>query len=139
MKLTLLALAALAVGCSSSGNAPLPACKWPASLNPPETGYTWSVGRALVQCTGDCVTEVCVSNDPTSCPGEDNAVGGSSSCTPGGPRTCVDACKPTEYAFFATDLGCTTPTCGPNVPSGCYVPTGVSVSPEGAPMCCPCE
>ena len=144
MKLGMVVLvAALAVACSTtneSSTPALPACTWSANLNPPETGYTWSVGRALVQCTGDCVTEVCVSDDPTSCPG-DNGVGGSSTCTPsaGAPGTCVDTCKPDEYGFFASTLGCTTPTSGPNLPSRCYVPVGVAVSLEGAPMCCPCE
>jgi len=151
--------AVLLAACSSTSPASseLPACRWPANLNPPESGLaTWNVGRALVTC-GTCVTEVCVSNDPTGCPGNDaGAVGGGGAsngagegCTTPADQSlapCVDACKPNEYGFTEFNGGGGAPgpddgggaSQGPSIPSGCYHPSGVPNSTGGPLLCCPC-
>jgi len=92
------------------------------------------------------VTQVCVSDDPTSCPGEGDGVGGGSTCTPsaGSSRACADACKPNEYGLMDISVGPVGPyddgaeSQAPSIPSACYHPLGVALSAGGPSLCCPC-
>jgi hypothetical protein len=96
-----------------SGDGALPACTWPASLDdaaPPQC----SAARAYVACQDG---DLCMSNDPTTCPGVPGA-------------SCTDMCNANEYA-----VGCVGPL-APPLPAECR---GVfSGNGGGAVGCCPC-
>jgi hypothetical protein len=144
MRPALLAVAAvLLFACSSGGAAPvLPACTWPASLNPPDPGVSgWSIGRAILSC-GSGTTEVCASDDVSSCPS------GGGGVNPGGAslEPCVDVCKANEYGLMVSNGGgasgaadASSSAVGPNTPSSCYGPTGIPAFTEAYALCCPCE
>jgi hypothetical protein len=136
--------AALLAACSSGTTAPvLPACTWPASLNPPDPGVSgWSVGRTILQC-GRGTMEVCASDSETTCPS------GGGGVNPGGAslEPCVDVCKANEYGLMVSNGGggisatadSTSATVGPNAPSSCYSPTGIPAFSDAHALCCPCE
>jgi hypothetical protein len=142
------------VGCSSSsstssvsaadstGNSTsastLPACSWPASLDPPEDagGWSWSVGRTYIACDDGNDFEDCISPDGVTCPGPNGI--------PGATLTnCKNLCKADEYAVssggppaFLPDGGFTNPP-EPNLPASCRF---LSANPAGVAMyCCACE
>jgi hypothetical protein len=137
----------------SEASTALPACQWPASLNDGGRGAC-SVGRAYVECSypegfscaggpggsgggssGGGVTQLCISDDPTSCPGCESI---------NGPATCTNKCAPNEYVVSCGGLPPFPAAGGPpdvvyqQAPAGC-----VPVIPEGTAgnvySCCPCE
>lgn len=136
---------------------PLPACHWPASLDPanvPDGSLAlWGVSRTYVAC-GDSVLDG----------GAWEVFGGSDSSTSvsvGGPPStfpeCLMACEPDQYAVSQCDgsnfLGnCPPPDASvvyPSLPSGCGKPTSTFTKEEQkwgntsegptAVTCCPCE
>jgi hypothetical protein len=97
------------------------ACSWPASLD--DAGpRQCHAARASVSCElpgGE--TEVCLSDDPTTCPGASDA-------------SCTDLCHADEYAVACGGVG---PAPSPSLPAGCR-----SLPPNpggGISGCCPCE
>ena len=125
-------------GTSGAGSADLAECSWPASLDPPADGgpWGWSVARTYLTCKDGSATALCLSNDPTTCPGP-NAI-------PGATFTdCVNQCMPNEYAVEEggppqplPDGGFASPA-EPNLPPACrslgFTPAGTSY------LCCPCS
>jgi hypothetical protein len=141
---------------ASQDAGPLPACHWPANLNPssvPDGSIAvWGVGRAVIGC-GDSVLDG----------GAWQIMGLSDSATSSGiygvtgdAGPCVMGCKPDQYAIsecdpadygglcFAVDAA----VVGPSLPSGCGQPSPLftkiehtSDTSEGYPVfhCCPCE
>jgi hypothetical protein len=107
----------------------LPACTWPASLDAAdgETGQCVAA-RAYLSCKGsNGGGELCLSNDPTQCPGLNPIVGTTF-------FGCVDQCAADEYA-----VGCGGPGPGPwpQPPAGCRsLPSGPG---GGSVLCCPCD
>jgi hypothetical protein len=107
------------------------ACQWPASLNDAGPGAC-TVGRAYVVCSYPSGGgELCISDDPTSCPGFSSTA-------------CTNKCAPNEYA-----VSCGGPPPGPTAdggapaftyqeaPAGCV---SVGFTPGGNEYsCCPCE
>jgi hypothetical protein len=124
-------------GSSTDTSAGLPQCSWPADLDPPvDAGPAWSVGRTYLQCQDGSATELCVSDNLTSCPGTNPVVG----ATPG---PCVDLCKVDEYAVYSGGPPIFMPDGGvgyalmPNLPASCRQ---VGFNPGGwGTSCCPCE
>ena len=120
---------ASAVGVTSGGTAPLPACSWPASLDPAD-GATGQCGaaRMYLACKGsNGGGEECLSNDPAQCPGPNPIVGTTFSA-------CTDQCDAGEYA-----VACGGPGLGPwpTPPAGCRaLPSGPG---GGSVACCPCD
>jgi hypothetical protein len=112
------------VGSSSAGAGGVAACTWPASLDDADAAPgACHARRAMVQCQlPDGVTEGCLSDDPTQCPGAPDAGG-----------TCTDQCAQDEYAVACGQVGP-----GPigTPPAGCRslgaIPAGIVY------YCCPC-
>jgi hypothetical protein len=105
----------------------LPACRWPASLDAADAGTgACRPARAFLSCAADNgTTELCLSNDPTQCPGPN--------AQPGVTYTCHDQCEANEYglACGAIGVGLTGPP-----PEGCR---SVNPTPGGVDFyCCPC-
>jgi hypothetical protein len=121
---------------ASSSGATLPQCTWPADLDPPDAGPSWGIARLYLKCDDGSDTELCLSNDPTICPGS-NAI-------PGATETnCVDQCAADEYAVEYGGPPLIEPDGGfggypmPNLPATCH---GGGGFPSGAVIvCCPCE
>src|SRR5262249_11377628 len=105
----------------------LPACTWPAALDAADAGAgACRPARTLLDCTSpQGVSEVCISDDPTRCTGDNGAVAG--------PFTCHDTCAPNEYAVSCGKIGVGL-TVDP--PTGCH---DALASPGGIVFyCCPC-
>src|ERR1017187_8197176 len=88
-------------GNSRSNNGALPACTWPASLDPTDADNgQCTAARTLLGCSGgdSGVQEGCISNDPTQCPAGPVTV-------PGVSFTCHDQCAPTEYGVVCGSIG----------------------------------
>jgi hypothetical protein len=106
----------------------LPACTWPASLDAPDAGGTGAChpARLFLSCDGsNGVSEGCLSDDPSHCPGDD--------ATPGVTYSCHDTCAPNEYAVSCGSIGG-----GSSVdpPAGCH---SALATPAGIVFfCCPC-
>ena len=122
---------------SSDTGATLPACSWPASLDPTDAANGQCVAaRALLSCplTGGLtggLTHGCISNDPTQCPSDGVQIG-----APAGP--CLDQCQANEYAIECGTIGPGNPDAAPvaSPPTGCH---GMLVTPGGIWFeCCPC-
>ena len=121
-------------------------CRWPDNLNDAGPGVrACQVGRAFLQCiypsgvacgaiSSGPLTELCISDDPTSCP----------NCRPlPSGATCTDQCAPGHYA-----VSCGGPPLFPlpdsgaapvyqDTPIGC---TTAGVTPAGNTYsCCPCQ
>jgi len=110
----------------AGGTTTLPACTWPAALDAPDAGSgDCRAGRALLTCQGGNITELCISNDPSQCPGPD--------LTPGVSYTCTDFCAPREYAVVCGKIGV---GFSGDPPTGCHNP---QPTPGGTIFyCCPC-
>jgi hypothetical protein len=105
----------------------LAACTWPASLDSQDAGAgACQPAHALLSCTDGNVTELCLSDDPTRCPGV--------SALPGVTvDNCHDLCDPQEFAVVCGSVG-PGPTNDP--PAGCH---GAEATPAGIVFyCCPC-
>jgi hypothetical protein len=131
------------VGCDSSsplkssdggagaegGVASLPACTWPATLDDPDAGRgACRPARARLSCDSpnSGVHEVCVSEDPNHCSGDENVI-------PGATFICHDTCAANEYAAVCGAIG-PGPIADP--PAGCH---DALASPGGTVFyCCPC-
>lgn len=116
----------------SSGDGGLSSCFWPASLDPTDAAGNGQcvAGRAYLACTySNGSTELCVSNDPTQCPGPAQSANGTFSCQ--------NRCQPDEYAITCGQAGfggAPGPTPQPP-PASCRFLAGV----EGVSFgCCPC-
>jgi hypothetical protein len=120
-----LALAACAgnvAGSGSGGAGGLPACTWPASLDPTDaSGGKCTAARAYLVCADPSGGQVgCISDDPTRCPG-----------TAG--YGCKDQCNADEYGAVCGQVG---PGPEEAPPAGCRL---VGPTPAGiAFYCCPC-
>jgi hypothetical protein len=115
----------LAAACSSSSptSTALPACTWPAALDPPDVSTTACVAaRTYLSCKlPNGGGEDCLSNDPTRCSG---GIAG---------PTCTDLCNANEYAVACGGPG---PAQPPPLPSGCR---SLLAGPGGGISgCCPC-
>jgi hypothetical protein len=104
---------------------PLPACTWPASLDPTDAGNgQCRAARAFVSCDlSNGGIQGCLSNDPAHCPDQQ----------PGTTQTCHDQCGAHEYgiACGAMGVGLTSPP-----PEGCR---NMNATPGGIVFyCCPC-
>jgi hypothetical protein len=114
---------------SDASTAPLPACGWPASLDPTD-GSTGAcvAARTYLACQGSNGDGLdCISNDLTQCPGPNRVVGETFSA-------CKDECNANEYAVACGGPG---PAPPPAPPSGCRsLPSGPG---GGSISCCPCE
>jgi len=106
-------------------------CHWPESLNDAGPGAC-AVGYAYVDCRfpsgAGCL---CISNDPTSCPG----------CGPGSGATCENRCASNEYAVSCGGPPRLLPDGGfasyQQAPDACV---GIAGTPGGnLYSCCPCE
>jgi hypothetical protein len=117
-------------GATSGDASALPACTWPASLDPADADNGQCVAaRVLLACTyANGVGEGCISNDPTQCPGP---------AQPDGPFTCLDQCEPGEYAIRCGQVGGgLAPPAPPPPPAGCR---NMEATPGGIWFeCCPC-
>ncbi len=128
-----------AAGCRSNANTGTAApteCTWPASASPADAG-PWGpiAARYLLRCKDGPDFEICLSDDPNTCPGPNAIQGGTIS-------DCVDQCAETEYAINAggppefLDGGAVFPPAY-TPPANCRSLFG---SPSGvASWCCPCE
>ena len=113
----------------------LPACSWPASLDPSDAGSRGQcvAGRAYLSCAGsNGGGEDCLSDDLTQCPGPN--------ATPGVTYSnCKDLCDEDEYAAICGTVGpppADASMAAMQPPSGCRM---VAANPGGAePYCCPC-
>jgi hypothetical protein len=122
-------------GSDSSADAPsggdmaaLPACRWPAILDPVDGSTGQCVAaRTVLSCQGSTGGgEGCLSDDPTRCPGPDPIVGETFSA-------CKDQCNSDEYAVACGGPG---PGPWPAPPSGCR---GLPTGPGGGSLsCCRC-
>jgi hypothetical protein len=134
---------------STDASLPLPACAWPA---PVDAGPgACRVGRVHLECTYPAglacadgmtwtspegpVSMLCLSEDPTGCPG----------CHPiAGTATCKSKCAPNQYATscggpprLALDGGGVDPGYYEEPPEACTLTTP---TPSGMGFwCCPCE
>ncbi len=101
-------------------------CTWPASLDPTDasTGQC-AAARSYLSCQGsNGVTELCLSNDPTQCPGPN--------LQPGVSFTCSDRCNTSEYGVEC-GFG---PGPAPQAASNCR---SMGITPGGTGFyCCPC-
>src|SRR4030081_3933934 len=81
-------------GCSTSSGAALPACTWPASLDPSDASDGRCVAaRAYLTCTAPGGGgAACISNDLTQCPGSAG-------------ETCEDQCHADEYGAACGKVG----------------------------------
>jgi hypothetical protein len=135
--LSLLAIAAaVSSSCSSmsstSDGAPataqLPACSWPASLDPIDaaSGQCRGAARAVLSCVDPGgAGEICLSNDLAGCPDRAGSAAGSS--------TCQDLCNAGEYGIICGAVG---PVPEVQPPSGCR---SRAPTPAGVVFyCCPC-
>jgi hypothetical protein len=144
MRTTFLALAVVLTACSSQsdptgvGASELPQCSWPASLDPPSDGgaWGWSVARTYLSCKDGDDTALCLSDDPTTCPGSNPIAGATYT-------DCVNQCHPDEYAVASGGPPQPLPDGGdaypaePNLPASCR---SVGITPSGRGFsCCPCE
>ncbi len=102
-------------------------CAWPASLDSRDAGAgACQPAHALLSCTGGNLTELCLSDDPTQCPG-DNAVPNVTF------NDCHDLCGSQEYAVVCGSVG---PGPISDPPAGCH---GAEATPAGIVFyCCPC-
>jgi hypothetical protein len=114
--------------------ATLPACTWPASLDPIDASNGQCVAaRVYLSCAGsNGGGEGCLSNDPTQCPGPN--------VTPGVTYSnCQNQCQAHEYAMVCGFIGPApqdASNSASNPPSGCRI---VATNPSGSePYCCPC-
>jgi hypothetical protein len=108
--------------------ASLPACSWPASLDPADGSMGQCVAaRTYLACQGsNGGGEDCLSNNPTLCPGPNPVVGVTFSA-------CKDQCNADEYAVACGGPG---PGQWPAPPAGCR---GLPSGPGGGSVsCCPC-
>ena len=122
-------------GPDSSADAPgggdmeaLPACRWPATLDPADGSTGQCVAaRAYLSCQGsNGGGEGCLSNDKTKCPGPNPVVGETF-------PACKDECNPDEYAVACGGPG---PGPWPAPPAECR---GLPNGPGGGSLsCCPC-
>jgi hypothetical protein len=113
---------------SGGDMAALPACGWPATLDPADGSTGQCVAaRTYLECQGSKGGgEGCLSSDATQCPGPDPISGETFSA-------CKDQCNADEYA-----VGCGGPGPGPwpAPPAGCR---GLPSGPGGGSLsCCPC-
>jgi hypothetical protein len=110
----------------------LPACSWPASLDPTDTmnGGQCVAARTLLSCPLSGATQLCISNDPTQCP-----AGGAQAGAPSGP--CRDHCQANEYAISCGTIGPGNHAAlVASPPTGCH---GALTTPGGIYFeCCPC-
>jgi hypothetical protein len=122
---------------STTGSPVASSCAWPANLASQADAGSWapSVGRYFLSCKDGAAFELCVSDDPTTCPGPNAIADGTLS-------DCVDKCNANEFVVAAggppqlqPDGGFLLPP-SPDLPSGCRSvgnnPAGVTYS------CCPC-
>jgi hypothetical protein len=117
----------------TEGATGLPACTWPASLDPTDASNGQCVAaRALLSCPlAGGVTEGCLSNDLTQCPS-----GGPQAGAPSG--ACQDECQANEYALSCGTIGPGNQDAEPPPPppAACR---GAGVTPAGIYYeCCPC-
>jgi len=113
----------------SDAIAELPACSWPAALNPPQTEPgQCTAARVELSCLGsNGVTGGCFSDNLQTCPDLSFEVNVPNA-------VCHSVCKPNEYAVACGGIG-PTPIADP--PAGC---TGGLASPGGViDYCCPCN
>jgi hypothetical protein len=104
---------------------------WPASLDATDAADGRCVaGRAYLSCMSNSATELCVSDDPTQCPGP---------AQPGnGTFACHNQCAPYEYAITCGQggFGGTPEPTPPPPPASCRFLAAV----EGVSFgCCPCD
>jgi hypothetical protein len=112
----------------NASNAELPACSWPAALNPPQTTRgQCTAARVELSCLGsNGVTEDCFTDNLQSCPDQSNVA------VPN--AVCHSICKPNEYAVACGSVG-PGPIADP--PAGCTMPLS---TPAGiVDWCCPCN
>ena len=110
--------------------APPTACPTLESLNStdaPQIGY--SAKRMLLDCTGSGVTETCVADDATACPGSGPVVGDSA--------VCRNLCAANEYGLSYGAVGPLGPPASIPLPAGaCRL--GLPTPGGIAFYCCPC-
>jgi hypothetical protein len=103
------------------------ACTWPASLDVRDAGVgACRPAHALLSCELGQLTELCLSDDSTKCPGDDVA--------PGATAACHDLCGQQEFGVVcgAVGVGLTG-----DPPAGCH---GAQDTPAGIVFyCCPCD
>jgi hypothetical protein len=107
----------------------LPACTWPASLDPTDSSTGQCAAyRTFLSCKGsNGGGEGCLSNDPTQCPGPNPVVGVTFS-------GCEDQCNADEYAVGCGGVGPAGPSA--QLPAGCR---SLPPNPGGVLFgCCPC-
>jgi hypothetical protein len=116
---------------SDSGATQLPACRWPAALDPTDGAATGQcrAARAFVTCQdGTGGGQGCLSNDPMRCP--------DLSAQPAVGLTCQNECAANEYGAACGSVGPSTAPF-PTPPTGCRM---VAPTPGGiAFYCCPCN
>jgi hypothetical protein len=91
-----------------------------------QVGY--SAKRMLLECTGSGITETCVANDATSCPGSDPIVGNSA--------VCRNLCAANEYGLSYGGVGPLAPPPSIALPAACKL--GLPTPGGTAFYCCPC-
>jgi hypothetical protein len=121
-------------GGANEAGAGVPACSWPANLD--DGGAGWSVSRAWLKCAYGPDTELCSSDNLTTCPPSNAVAGGTATA-------CVDQCATNEYAVgvggppYLLPDGAMGVRPSPDLPSTCH---SVGALPAGVEYyCCPCE
>jgi hypothetical protein len=115
-------------GGTETASVVLPACTLPAAYAGVDAAPgACQAGRSYLMCEGSNNQgyKICISNDPTSCPGPN--------VNPGVIYTCHHACAPNEYG-----LACGGPgrSAGGELPAGCH---DRGITPGGVIFyCCPC-
>jgi hypothetical protein len=103
------------------------ACHAPYGFPEAGAGVTaCTVRQAYVQCTSSAGGCLCISDDPSRCPG----------CSASNGYTCTNQCSPGSYGVVCGGPGPNPPPIYQSLPSNC---TNVGVTPGGSEFaCCPC-
>ena len=96
------------------------------STDAAQIGY--SAKRMLLECTGSGITETCVANDATACPGSGSVVGDSA--------VCRNLCAANEYGLSYGGVGPLAPPPSIALPAACKL--GLPTPGGTAFYCCPC-
>jgi hypothetical protein len=111
---------------ADGGETALPACSWPAALDPAPGAPVGAckAARHFLECSAGAGVHIgCLSNDATTCPAG----------APAGASICQDQCNPGEYAVSCGAIG---PGSWPAPPAACRTlppnPGGITFA------CCPC-
>jgi len=108
---------------------PPTACPTLESLNSTDAAQIgYSAKRMLLECTGSGITETCVANDATACPGSGSAVGDSA--------VCRNLCAENEYGLSYGGVGPLAPPPSIALPAACKL--GLPTPGGTAFYCCPC-